>query len=306
MRTNFNGTLKEIMEQYPNIDLPGYLADNLQLPLDKAEVLAARIEKQICQRADKTGQQPIRVLDKPAEIEPPKAGVYPVDCLCEKEFEYFTKWLFEELGYEIQPEQHAVAWGFDFVAVQNGEKIAVQARKYPKTYRVTNTILSLTEQAEQAYGCQRAIVLATTYFTGQACADAEKLGVELWNIETLTGKVEEVRKKADVKVSDCFPQFKGSLLQSLQGLEDSEQFIIEPKAGGKYDLHLLGVKYPLLTFQVQSDMVIRCTFRIKNSEPVGENEGTVLIDCDKNNSRVGPDDICAYELIVKYLGEFLK
>ena len=42
MRSNFNGIIKEIMEQYPNVDLAGYLADNLQLPADKAEVLAAR------------------------------------------------------------------------------------------------------------------------------------------------------------------------------------------------------------------------------------------------------------------------
>ena len=85
-----------------------------------------------------------------------------------------------------------------------------------------------------------------------------------------------------------------------------DDWIINEIKKRKYDLHLLGVKYPLLTFQVQSDMVVRCIFRIKNSGPVGENDGIVLIDCDRSNSRVGPDDVRAYELIVEYLGEFLK
>ena len=89
--TNVKGILKEIKEQYPNIDLPEYLADNLQLPMDKAEVLAARIQKQICGKAsDKKEQKTLRMFEKSAETEPQKAGCYPVDCLSEKEFEYFT------------------------------------------------------------------------------------------------------------------------------------------------------------------------------------------------------------------------
>jgi hypothetical protein len=103
---NVKGILKEVKEQYPNIDLSGYLADNLQLPLDKAEVLAARIQKQICGKAlDKKGQKTLRMFEKTAETEPQKSGCYQVDYLSEKEFEYFTEWLIGELGYEMQPEK---------------------------------------------------------------------------------------------------------------------------------------------------------------------------------------------------------
>ena len=65
MHSNFNGVIKEILEQYPNIDLAEYLADNLQLPMEKAEVLASRIEKQILQKG--IGAKEAKTL-RPGEI----------------------------------------------------------------------------------------------------------------------------------------------------------------------------------------------------------------------------------------------
>jgi hypothetical protein len=136
-------------------------------------------------------------------------------------------------------------------------------------------------------------------------ADAKKSSVELWDSAVLDGKIVEARKNADLTVQSCFPPFKESLMESLFGLEDTKDFIVDPKADGKYDLHLLGVKYPLLTFQVQSGEVTRCVYRIKNNEPVGESEGAVLIKSDRSN-RFGPDDVRAYALIVEYLEQFLE
>ena len=113
-------------------------------------------------------------------------------------------------------------------------------------------------------------------------------------------------KIADAEEQSCFPQYKGSLFQSLLRLEETKDFIIEPRADGKYDLHLPGVKFPLLTFQAHSSEIIRCVFRIKNNEPVGEFDGAALIRSERNNDRFGPDGIDAYALIVQYLEQFVK
>ena len=55
----FNGILKEIIERYPNIDTAAFLEEKLQLSPEKAEDLAARIEKKYCLNASKIDQKPL-------------------------------------------------------------------------------------------------------------------------------------------------------------------------------------------------------------------------------------------------------
>lgn len=307
---NFSGILKEIIERYPNIDISEFLQDELQLPLDKAEELAKRIEKKYFQKTVAQEQNLVRtILEKADKSESsPKAGVYSIDSLSEKEFEHFIKWLLKELGYEIKPGKYLAAFGVDLVATKDGEEIVVLARRYHKTCKVSNPMVLIAQEAKSGYGCGKSIVLATTYFTEQAIADAEKLNVELWDLDDLSKKIAEVRDKPDVEVQAHFPEYKGSLLQSLLRLGESKAFIVEPRVGGKYDLHVPGVKFPLLTFQAHSeaDAVARCVYRIKYNEPVSEADGEALIRSDRNNNRVGPDDVQAYGLIIQYLEQFLE
>jgi hypothetical protein len=88
-------------------------------------------------------------------------------------------------------------------------------------------------------------------------------------------------------------------------LSEIKDLVIEPQAGEKYDLYLLGVKYPLLTVQACSGVVTRCVYRIRYNEPVNEFDGEALIGSDDANNRFGPDDAQAYELITQYLEQFL-
>jgi hypothetical protein len=304
----FNGVLKEITEVAPDFDVTDFLGQSLEIADYKAEELATRIkEKYQNKKGDADDGCALEsVLEEPKGEFGGSADVFPLDSLSDREFERFIKWLLVELGYEIQPDQCIFASGFDFVAIKDEERILVQARKYPQKLMVSNLILLSTEKAKRRVGCQKAIVLATAYFTEKTVVEAEKSGVELWNIVRLSEKIDQATKKGEVDRSVRFPEFRGSLLQSIQSLEETEQFIIEPKGGGKHDLHLLGVKVPLLTFWLQSNIVVRCIYRISSNKPVGENEGVKLLDVDKNGCRVGPDDIKAYDSIRKYLEESLK
>ena len=306
---NFNGVLAEIKERYPNIDMVQFLQEKLQLPDFKAEELAARIEKQYFQKDAKEAERKsvrtiLRKTDK-AQC-PPKTSAYSVDCLSGKEFELFIGWLFEELGYEVQSEKHPTYLGVDLVAEKDGEMIAIDARRYPKTYKVSEVIVPISQEAKRIYGCHRSIVLITGYFTQQAMVDAQRSSVELWDRDTLASKIDGVSKKANLKVQSRFPQYQGSLLQSLLKFEETANFIIEPRTGGKYDLHLQGVKFPLLTFQAHANDVFRCVYRIKNNKPVGEHEGIALISSDRDNNRIGPNELQAYALIIQYLEKFLE
>ena len=304
----FNGILKEIKAQYPNINIVQFLSEKLQLPNFKAEELATRIEKEYFRKpTNKTEKKSARtILEKTKKSDfPPKTSAFSADCLSDKEFESFIKWLFEELGYELRPENHQIYSGCAFVASKDCETIAIQARRVPKTHQVSDSVVLLSQEAKRINGCQRSIVIITTNFTQQAIIDAQSLNVELWDKDTLAIKIDEVRRKDDLKEQAHFPQFKGSLLQTLLKLEETGDFFIEPRAGRRYDLHLPGVKFPLLTFQAQDENVVRCVYRIKNNNPVGEHEGTALINCDHDNHRVGPDEIQAYASIIKYLEQFL-
>jgi HJR/Mrr/RecB family endonuclease len=305
----FNGILKEIIEQYPNIDVTSFLQDSLQVPLEKAEELAARIEKEYYLKSTgKTEPNLQRVsVDKTKKPEvSQKINSYPWESLSEKEFELFIKWLLQELGYEVYPDKHATDSSVGFIVSRDGEKIEAQAIKCPKNILVQNSSVLKVQEQKSIHGCQRAIILTTAYFSPIAISDAQKLNVELWDRDILNAKITKARKNAELEVQSCFPPYKGSLLESLLRLEETGEFMLESRTDEKYDLHLPGVKFPLLTFEIRADEVRKCVFRIKFNEPVGEFDGEALIWCDRTNDRFGPDGAEAYSLITGYLEQFLE
>ncbi len=304
MQHKFNGILKEIIQQNP-ADLSVFLEDKLQVPPDKAEELALRIQKQLTQKTQ-SQEDTQTVLEKPDKTTPQKASIYKLDSLSGKEFAYFIRWFLGELGYSIEVETLNVDWGMDLVAEKEDEETVILARRYTSNYEVSEAILPLAQQAKQEYECKKAIIIATTMFSLQARACAQTLGVELWDPDTIDAQIKAVREKVDCEQNARFPQFTGNLMETLLKLDESKYFIVEPRASGKYDLHLPEVKFPLLTFQGQKDTVVQCMFRIKNNRPLPENEGEPLISTDDEGSRVGPDDAEAYEAIKEYLEDILE
>jgi hypothetical protein len=299
-----NGVIQEIIE-HPNVDVAELLQDRLGVPADKAEALAERIKKQYCQKASaQTPQKPVRLLEEPDSDRNTNAA-YSFDALSLKEFEHFLFWLLEELGYEVQPGKQAAALGVDFLAVKNGEKVAVVARKLPKTCQVTDSIFAAAEQAKRRVDCESLLIVATSYFSEPTTAKAEAANIELWDLDAIARKISEVKKAAVEEEKTGFPQYKGTLLQSLLRLEETKDFIIEPR-GEKYDLHLPGVKFPLLTFQSCDGEVTRCIFRIIRNEPVSEFAGIPLIGKGEDGKRSGPEGAEAYSQITEYLEQFLQ
>jgi HJR/Mrr/RecB family endonuclease len=302
-----NGVVDEIIKRYPNIDIAEFLQEKLQIPDYKAEELTVRIEKEYCQKVNKSIQNcPGQFLEKSDESELSKTSVYSVDSLSEREFERFTKWLLEELGYEIHPEKYSVDSGIYLVATKNDKKVVILIKKTSRKCKVPNSVILKSQEAMVTYGCTGSIVLTTSYFTQQAIVDAKKFHVDLWDRDIIDAKITEVRKKAELEEQTCFPPYKGSLLQSLLRLEETKDFMVESKTDGKYDLHLPGVKYPLLTFQARNEEIVRCVLRIKYDEPVGEFNGEAIINTDRNNNRFGPDSEEAYLSIIKYLEQFVE
>jgi hypothetical protein len=301
-----NGVLETLLLRWPNVDLVEFLQDELHLPASKAEILAQRIEKKYCQESAKTKTSLRRILQKPLEDQPHPEGGYFVDCLSDYEFGHFMRWLLEGSGFKILNENKGIDSGVDFVAEKDEKTIVIVARKYPKNIEVSETVFLISERAKQVHGCTHSIVAVTTYFSDQAKAEAQRLGIEMWDSNVLGEKIEKVRRKDLVESPLSFPDFNGSLLASLLRLEELKDFVVERRMNGKFELFLAGVKFPLLTFQAEEDRVVSCVFRMKNYKPVGEHEAQTLIWTDEANNRLGPKDLEVYNVVTKYLKDFIE
>ncbi|MCL2643605.1 MAG: restriction endonuclease [Candidatus Bathyarchaeota archaeon] len=313
--TKFSGIIQEILEN-PNTDIVELLQDKLHLPQDKAEVLANRIEKQYLQTTnnDNTKQPPIKIATEktPETKQNPqqplqKETSYALASLSNKEFEAFTKWLLQELGYNIQPEKIPTFLGVDYLATKNNSKTTILTRKYPPTCLVSEAAVLLAQQAKHNYQCEHALILTPAMFSDKAKLYAKACNVELWDAQKIDEKILEVKKKTELAVQMVFPMYKGTLLASLLALTEHKKFLIEQRVGEKYDVFFIGVKFPLLTFQEQNGKVVRLIYRIKYNEPVGENDGEALIKCDRNGTHCsGPNDAEAYAQVTEYLEQFLE
>jgi len=306
----FSGLLKDIADNYSSIDLARYLEERLKIQEYKAKELAERIDRSfnleaIAEMKEKSLEfvELDRTEKRNGEL---KFNIYALDDISGKEFEYFLKWLFEEMEYAVELTKITADSGVDLVVSKNDEKVAVQAKRYSRNTRVPNAVILKTHGGKDVYGCSRSVVITTSFFTRHAIKDARKLGIELWDRDTLSSKIDEINQKIkDSKQKIEFPPYQGTLLKSLLNLGQTGIFIVERKDHDKYDVHRHGIRYPILSFQVRGlGTVTRCVFRIVKDKPVGEYEGHVLIKSDRHY-RYGPDGESAYRQIANYLSQFV-
>jgi hypothetical protein len=310
-QVKFNGLLGEILDSYDGIDLVKFLEQRLNIPEYKAKVLAERIEgnfnfKMLYELRKRDQELKLSKEEPKEDIEPSRVSIYALDNLSGREFEYFLKWLFEEMDYSVELTKLTADSGVDLVAVKDNEKIAVQAKRYKRTMKISNNVILKTHGGKDIYGCSKSMVVATSYFTEQAIKDAKKLNIELWDRDTLSAKIDRINEKIKESQEEVhFPNYAGSLLKSLISLENMGIFVVERKGNGKYDIHRHGIRYPVLSFQTRGlNTVTRCVFRIKNNTPIGEYEGYALIRSDRH-FRYGPRDEQAYQKVIEYLRQFL-
>ncbi len=244
-------------------------------------------------------------LGTPNKGKTDRINIYSLDSLSGKEFERFLKWLFEEMGYQVQPGKYVADSGVDLVVSKAKETIAVQAKRYNRCMKVSNSVILKTQGGMNVYGCQSAVVVTTSYFTQAAVSDAAKLNIDLWDRDVLAAKIDEINAHiSDGKQEENLPTYKGSLFESLLALDKTEEFYIEPKENGKYDLHMHGIKYPLISFQTRFHYVSKCVLRFENKQPVGESDGRKIIWSDAHYTYGNQHD--AYQKITRYLSQFLE
>nr|WP_321498668.1 SUMF1/EgtB/PvdO family nonheme iron enzyme [uncultured Methanolobus sp.] len=100
-----------------------------------------------------------------------------IDQMSGYEFEEYIATLYNSLGYSVQQTALSGDQGADLVLAKNGERIAVQTKRY--TNKVSNKAIQEVVASKALYGCNRCIVVTNNYFTKPATELADVNDVEL-------------------------------------------------------------------------------------------------------------------------------
>lgn len=100
-----------------------------------------------------------------------------LDKLDGEAFEVYLEGLFRIQGYEAKKTSISGDFGADLILVKDGERIAVQAKRYIGSVGVSAVQEALSGMAY--YSCQSAMVVTTGYFTKNAIELAKKSEVRM-------------------------------------------------------------------------------------------------------------------------------
>lgn len=122
-----------------------------------------------------------------------KAQIGTIDQMKGEEFEEYTKFLLEKVGYENVKVTKAIGdQGIDVIATKNKQKIGIQCKRYKSN--VGNKAIQEAYAGIGYYSLDKAIVLTNSNFTKSAIDLANKLNVELWDRKKLIKLIETSKK----------------------------------------------------------------------------------------------------------------
>lgn len=110
-----------------------------------------------------------------------------------EDFENLIVRLYNSMGYESKRIGGHGDQGGDVIANKNGESLLIQAKFYQGS--VGNAAVQQAEAAIKQYGCTRAVVVTTSYFTPEAITLAKANSVELIDKRILKQKLLEFLKE---------------------------------------------------------------------------------------------------------------
>jgi restriction system protein len=116
-----------------------------------------------------------------------QSGADQIDQMSGREFEERLWLLFKDLGWTVEATPISGDWGADLIISKDGERIAVQAKRYSKPVGVQAIQEAVTAQAK--YGCTGSMVVTNNDYTRQARELARHNQTVLWNRERLVSEM---------------------------------------------------------------------------------------------------------------------
>jgi HJR/Mrr/RecB family endonuclease len=118
-----------------------------------------------------------------------KSGISEIDRMSGRDFEFYLKKLFENLGYKATRVgtsyyDHRGDYGVDLIVEKkDGTMIAVQAKNYSKWVGIAAVREVLAGM--QYYKCSKALVVTNNYFSNEARVQASVSNIVLWDRDKL-------------------------------------------------------------------------------------------------------------------------
>lgn len=111
-----------------------------------------------------------------------------VDAMEGHDFEQFCAELLERCRYQnIHVTKGSGDQGVDIIAIKHGIRYAFQCKRYSS--KLGNAPVQEVYTGKQFYLCQVGVVITNSYFTQGAEDAARRVGVELWDRDTLIRKM---------------------------------------------------------------------------------------------------------------------
>jgi hypothetical protein len=112
-----------------------------------------------------------------------------IDSMNGIEFEHYLQQLLTHQGFSVHITQASGDLGVDLIASRNGEKIAIQAKRY--NTKVSRRAISDAVAGMHHYGCNKAMVITNNYFSPGAVMLAGSTRCILVDRDTLAKWVNE-------------------------------------------------------------------------------------------------------------------
>lgn len=112
-----------------------------------------------------------------------RARIDEIDQMNGWQFEKKLAVLFQQMGYKVEFTPTGRDFGADLILQSNGQRIAVQAKRYSKNVGVR--AVQEVVGAMRKYDCEGALVVTNSFFTQPAKELAEFNDVELWSRDEL-------------------------------------------------------------------------------------------------------------------------
>ena len=117
-----------------------------------------------------------------------------IDNMDGHDFEYWCADLLRYNGFsKIEVTKGSNDQGVDIIAVKDGEKYAIQCKRYSKN--VGNKAVQEVSTGKIIYGCSHAIVMTNSYFTLGAITAAKAVGVTLWDRNRLSAMIRQKQSR---------------------------------------------------------------------------------------------------------------
>ena len=126
-----------------------------------------------------------------------RADLGQIDKMSGSEFELYLSILLGELGYKAKLTPSGPDFGADLIIEKDGQKTAVQAKRYNSTVGIKAVQEAIGSCKH--YKCEKCMVITNNYFTPAAAQLAKSNGVELWNRNTLAGKIRDLKDLSEEK-----------------------------------------------------------------------------------------------------------